>query len=301
MNNFYCLISILIFCLLFASSCTKDTEELILLNEEDTTSIEYRKTNIYGEYCKCETIEGEINIHQPNTTSALIAWEEKSCGSYIIHVVNIDDGTYTTSNTTYPFFLIGNLDPKSYYEVFVSHVGSGLQACVSQPTSLRFSTYPYCPSEGLNTGFISLQFVTLVDNQEVYIYPHDPSGYIDRTNTILNIPLGTSSENSVIGLCYDGNWSSTIHFKLWIDVNDDGVFEENELYLNGSDFGSSSGNEMFCVSGIPFDFDEINYPNVNLCGVRVRCSVSLTTQPDPCGDIQDGQVLDFRANFGGGC
>ncbi len=111
--------------------------------------------------------------------------------------------------------------------------------------------------------------------------------YADYTNQIANIAAGTTSN---IEINTSVSWiTATLHYKVWVDYNQNGVFEEGAettLYVVNPE----------TVLGAPTDIvnSDITIPASATSGTtRMRISMAWNEEPTPCGDHEKGEVNDF--------
>ncbi len=111
--------------------------------------------------------------------------------------------------------------------------------------------------------------------------------YADYTNQTANISAGTTSN---IQITTSLSWiTATLHYKVWIDYNQNGVFEEGAetaLYIVNPE----------TVLGAPTDIvnSTITIPASASSGTtRMRISMAWNEEPTTCGEHEKGEVNDF--------
>lgn len=113
------------------------------------------------------------------------------------------------------------------------------------------------------------------------------SGYSDDTDTVFTFIL---TDNPFSGTLQMG-WEDS-EFALWIDFNDDGIFDADELVAN--DFVPNE----FTDFNFTVDFD--NFPNategMHLMRLRGEDQSEGGDVTDPCDDLQYGRTNDYMAN-----
>ena len=139
----------------------------------------------------------------------------------------------------------------------------------------------YCTSSGNNTSYewIAGVHIGTLNNTS------GASGYTDFTSQTLNVSANDSVSVSLTP-GFSGS-SYTEYWKIWIDYNQDGDFEDSgEEVLSNS--GSSSVSGSFTVSG-------------SVTGAtRMRVSMSYNAAPPYCGTFSYGEVEDYTINISGG-
>jgi PKD repeat protein len=137
---------------------------------------------------------------------------------------------------------------------------------------------PYCTSSGSSQNY---EYIAGVEVGDFY-NTSGPSGYSDYTSMTMNLTPGGTFDVSLtpgfIGSSYTEYW------KIWIDYNIDGDFEDSgEEVFSGS--GSSTVTGSFTVSSSASD------------STRMRVSMSYNSYPPYCGPFTYGEVEDYTARF----
>ena len=117
-----------------------------------------------------------------------------------------------------------------------------------------------------------------------------PAGYSDDTDIVFNFAL---NDNPFEGVLQMGFADSV--FALWIDFNDNGIFEADELIAN-EDVAAANTDFAFTV-----DFESIPTVTSGSHRMRLRGEDESTAGNvlDPCGDLQFGRTNDYTANITG--
>lgn len=114
------------------------------------------------------------------------------------------------------------------------------------------------------------------------------NGYEDRTSVVAAVDLmqGGTYAGTVTSTFSSSEWC-----RIWIDFNNNQVFEPNEaLTGNIGPFGSSTGAGNFNIS-IP-----LSAP-VGLHRMRVRVGFNMSSLIDPCAYIFFGETHDYMTNI----
>ncbi len=152
--------------------------------------------------------------------------------------------------------------------------------CPNDPTN-DCIMLDYCTAAGANTNFEHIANVVIgsINNTS-----GNDGGYADYTNMSTNAALGQSIAISLTpGF---GNSSYEEYWRIWIDFNKDGDFEDaGEIAFEGSSETTITGN--------------INIPNNALTGsTRMRVSMKWNSYAAPCGGLVYGEVEDYMINIG---
>jgi PKD repeat protein len=139
----------------------------------------------------------------------------------------------------------------------------------------------YCTSSGNNQNYEYIAGVQVADLNNT----SGASGYTDFTSQTANLTAGASTAVSLTP-GFTGS-SYTEWWKIWIDYNIDGDFEDaGEEVFRGSGSSPVSGN--FTVPGTASGL------------TRMRVSMSYSTYPPYCGTFTYGEVEDYTVNISGG-
>lgn len=220
--------------------------------------------------------------------SATINWSPVLAASSY-HVIVLENGMafaqYNDVNTT--SLQIGPLNPCAQYTVSVSSI------CGDIPTntqSLAFNT----------TGCGSCQDLTYCDVDANANLEHIAEVTVDNyTNTSGSDGGYIFVEESTIAIANDQTYDIALtpgfaasqyseYFKVWIDYNSDGTFQNNEIIFESE---QSSMNQVTGLFTVP--------SNLSQGVTRMRVSMSYvspfggTTYPVECGDSGDGEIEDY--------
>ena len=139
----------------------------------------------------------------------------------------------------------------------------------------------YCGSKGNNVNY---EYIDLVSIGGINNATGANGGYGDFTSITGNLPYG--SNTIVVSANFPGS-SYTEKWRVWIDYNKNGTFENSELMVDGS--SSSSGNLSYTFT----------VPNSALAGnTRMRVSMKWRSTQTPCETFSYGEVEDYTVNIG---
>ncbi|UII32119.1 collagenase [Fulvivirga ulvae] len=138
----------------------------------------------------------------------------------------------------------------------------------------------YCASSSERAAY---EYIANVEIEE-FSNPSDSSKYSDFTHLTTTLRLGNNNITLTPGFL---DVSFDEYFRVWVDFNQDGDFDDNgELAF---DAGSASSS---AVTGT------ITVPETALTGTtRMRVSMQFATAPEACGLIGDGEVEDYSVEI----
>ena len=139
----------------------------------------------------------------------------------------------------------------------------------------------YCTSSGssCNYEWIAGVHIGTLNNTS------SASGYTDFTNKTLSVSANDSVSVSLTPGFSGGTY--TEYWKVWIDYNLDGDFED-------------SGEAVFSKSGSSSVSGSFTVPSSASGATRMRVSMSYGSAPPCCGTFSYGEVEDYTINIGGG-
>lgn len=205
-------------------------------------------------------------------------------------------GTATTTTTTVSGLMY---DSTYYWYVVPTGVGGAATGCSSSTTSFTIETAPAncVPLTGTAAGqncsggdVISL-FRIKGESSELNINTgtacNSPSGYTDSTDhpVTINLARGKSYWGQIqCGYAND-------YITIWIDGNDDGIFDAGERLMNNLLIGTTLTNiNLFIPLGTPLGVHRLRIRNVYY-------STAPTKTTDPCNLYNYSDTRDFRVNI----
>jgi len=156
-----------------------------------------------------------------------------------------------------------------------------VMGCTSGSTADLNSTY--CESEGQSQ---IQEWIKTVGLNDLFNTSGSDNGYGDYTNLTATLQAGQTYP-----LVLNPGFSYFIHqeyWKVWIDYNQDGVFDDvNELLYEGNSAGAIT--------------TEVNIPQaINNGFTRMRVSMKWNSSPSSCEVFSFGEVEDYMVNLSGG-
>ncbi|WP_109437433.1 M14 family zinc carboxypeptidase [Aquimarina sp. AU119] len=196
----------------------------------------------------------------------------------------IYQGTTLITTVTGTSHVVSGLSPNTAYTFSVkARDAAGNTSSSSDIINVTTveTTITYCTSTGTNVSFEYIDYVEIggIANSTVA-----NGGYGDFTSLVGSIGYGA---NTIILSAGFANTAYREHFSVWIDYNQDGVFDTTEQIVSNS--SNSSANQSF-------NFD---VPNTASSGnTRMRVSMKYSTASGACDTFTYGEVEDYTINIG---
>ena len=229
------------------------------------------------------SVPNGLNASNITNSSAILSWNASSDNvgvtGYDIYVDNVLDGSSTSTS-----YSLTGLSASTTYALTVTAKDAAGNVS-AQSGALNVTTtgvVNYCPSNGANANFEWIDYVALGDMTNT---SGSDGGYADNTNIVANVDYGSNRVYVSAGF---SSTSYTEFWKVWIDYDQDGVFESNELIANGS---SSSANNLYV---------DFTIPTSALSGnTRMRVSMKYNSAQTACEtNFAYGEVEDYTVNIG---
>lgn len=227
-------------------------------------------------------IPDDVNIQDITQTTASVSWSSNPYSEYDLRYreVGIDSWT-TVSDIPTNEYEITELESSTEYEVQVrSKCSEGNTSEYS--TSVTFTTeeVSYCDSYSyvpLDYFYISNVNLNTIDNNSDY------SAYSDFTNISTDLVPG---ETYTISLTTTADADYDTSYVVWIDYNNDRIFNESEVVFSIRNTAFNIATGSFTV---PMDINPVT--------TRMRVSMSNGTTPNPCEVFDYGEVEDYTIHI----
>jgi uncharacterized repeat protein (TIGR02543 family) len=191
-------------------------------------------------------------------------------------------GTPSSSTNQNPLITYNTIGTYTVSLTVSNAVGSDTETKTNYIT-VQEQVIEYCTSSGNNQSYEYIAGVDVADLSN----NSGASPYSDFTYLTANLVEGESADVALTP-GFPGS-SYTEYWKIWVDYNVDGDFED-------------SGEEVFSGSGSSVVTGSFTAP-LGTAGVitRMRVSMSYSTYPPICGTFTYGEVEDYTAEISAGC
>ncbi len=217
------------------------------------------------------------------TTTVDLSWNASSDNVGVTEYQVLQNGsvlgtvTATSANVT-------GLTPATTYTYTVKAVdAAGNVSAASNAinvTTLDDSPVDYCSSQGNNSSY---EWIDLVELGSMSNATGDNGGYADYTNLTANVAQG-ASQTIYVSCGFSGS-SYTEYWHVWIDWDQNGTFDSDELMVSGS---SSSADKLSATFTVPSDA---------LIGTtRMRVTMKYNAEATACETFSYGEVEDYTIN-----
>ena len=156
----------------------------------------------------------------------------------------------------------------------------------SSSNSVTFTTLgtqvSYCTSKGNRSTYEWIDNVQLGGMTNA---TGDNSGYGDFTSKVATLAQGSATNAMIVSAGFRST-AYTEHWAVWIDFNQNGIFDASEKVVSGS---SSSANNLTTNVAVP--------ANAVLGNTRMRVSMKYNAAQTACETFADGEVEDYTVNI----
>ncbi|NME69334.1 GEVED domain-containing protein [Flammeovirga aprica] len=224
-----------------------------------------------------------VAIGTTTASSIAVSWNNTGASSYQLRhrVTGTSSWTTMTVNTTN--YSIQGLTSSTSYDIRVRSVCGTEQSNYSPiQTASTTGNISYCSSYGNSTRY---EFIDEVGIDGVYNFSGNDNGYGNNTSVTFNLTKGNTHT-----LFVDPNTSDRERFVIWIDYNQDGIFDTNT-----EEIAYKSTRRSFTSN--------FTVPTSALSGItRMRVSMQYANDgyPNPCDVISYGEVEDYTVSISGG-
>ncbi|MEE4196164.1 MAG: GEVED domain-containing protein [Bacteroidales bacterium] len=215
--------------------------------------------------------------------SATLTWNAATGASSYDVQLRVQGGSWATYNVSGTSYNATNLSAETTYEWQVrakNSYGTSAYSTIESFTTTEF-VVSYCESQGSNSNYEWIAEVEIGS----FVNSSEAAGYTDFTNLTLDMEPGTDYAVSLT----PGFGSTTYneYWKIWVDLNGDGDFEDaNELVF---DAGSLSKTTVTGTMSIPEGTAAIT--------TRMRVSMKYNGEQTACETFDYGEVEDYTVNI----
>lgn len=241
----------------------------------------------------CCVPPNNISVNVTSNTTAILSWDPiLAADSYTI-VLTGPSGTFEIQGILESPFTFTSLDPCSAYSVSIQTVCNGLPTMPSSPVEFSMTgcgnctDLVYCESVGEDTEF---EWIETIELNGYINNSGDDGGYGDYTGTPIDLMTFNTYEINLSpgfgGIAYGE------YFKVWIDFNQNGNFEEPDELVFDPETGSDqpiSGN-ILIEDGTPLGITRMRI------GMRWE-GTGGNSSPSPCTNSPNGEVEDYCVNI----
>ena len=206
-------------------------------------------------------------------------------------------GIGTLPGLSLPFTIPTNTTPGNYFLILRADINDQIPAdnLIVKPFVVQPNSASYCASKGTAPWELWISKVQFGDINNIYglmtinnasekFKDFSTLGYSDYTNLTAKIPKNIPFPISITpGLSWLGNLSNA-YCRVWIDYNNNNIFEDSEIVLQGSNSNPFTGNVTANA-----DFVEGNK--------RMRVAIKWGSYPSACETFDKGEVEDYTVNL----
>jgi len=234
------------------------------------------------------TTPSNVSASSVTQTSATISW---SASSDNVGVTGYDvyQGNSLLGQTTNTSASISSLSAGTTYTFYiVAFDAAGNQSSAGSVTFTTTSSsgggggnLTYCDSEGSDSSYEWIDYVAFGGFTNT---TGDDGGYADYTSNVANVSPG--STNTLIISAGFSSSSYTEYWKIWIDYDQNGTFDDDEVIASGS---SSSADNLSVSVTIP--------TTASLGTTTMRVSMKYNAEQTACETFAYGEVEDYSVNI----
>jgi subtilisin family serine protease len=215
--------------------------------------------------------------------SATLSWSSATGATSYDVQLRVQGGSWSTYNVSSTSYNATNLTEQTNYEWQVrakNSYGTSSYSAIETFTTTEFIV-SYCESKGNDYSYEWIAGVEIGS----FNNPSDAAGYTDFTNLTIEMEPGTDYAVSLTPGFASSSYNE--YWKIWIDLNGDGDFDDaNELAF---DAGSLSKTVVTGTISIPEGTSAIT--------TRMRVSMKYNAEQTACETFTYGEVEDYTVNI----
>ncbi len=216
-------------------------------------------------------------------TSVDLTWDASTDNVGVDHYTVFQDGNSigTTANTSYSVTGLTGATTYTFTVKAEDAAGNVSDASNALDVTTSDGSVTYCSSQGENSSY---EWISKVEIGS-FSNSSDAAGYTDFTGQTVNLTAGESVSITLTPGFSGSSYSE--YWKIWIDYNQDGDFDdEGELVF---DPGSMSQSAVSGTMNIASDASGTT---------RMRITMKYNGAPSPCETFSYGEVEDYTVSFG---
>ena len=247
----------------------------------------------YGTYQATKTVGGGtvtvpstptgLTSNSITSNSATLSWNATSGATSYDVQIRVQNGSWATYSTSSTSYNAASLQASTNYEWQVrakNSAGNSAYSSVASFTTLASGGTSYCESKGNNYSYEWIAKVVVGS----FTNSSSAAGYTDFTSKTITMTAGTAYSIALT----PGFASSTYneYWKIWVDLNGNGVFDSNELLF---DPGSMSKTTVTGTITIP--------AGTAARTTRMRVSMKYNAAQTACETFSYGEVEDYTVQI----
>jgi len=258
-----------------------DACEIFEYGEVEDYTIVFQEGGIDTPICDVPTALEAINFEDGNAT---LTWAATDAANYDVRI-RVNGGNWIAfEDINGTELILTNFEEGVNYEFAVkSNCGVGNSSNYSTTYSFEYSLAnndKYCE---IQADISEYQWIDLVELNELSNPTGDDGGYADYTDLVANIQLG---KTETIYISKGPNTQYTFNWNIYIDYNQNGIFDTEELIVKGA---SDSNETLYAEFDVPEE--------AKLGQTRLRIILNYDEESDACGTFEYGEVEDYTVNI----
>jgi Zn-dependent metalloprotease/chitodextrinase len=229
------------------------------------------------------TAPSSLTASGTTTTTTNLSWNASS-DNVAVTGYDVYQGTTLKATVTSTSYAVTGLTASTAYTFSVKAKDAAGNISASS-TAVNVTTLSnaltYCASKG---NSVADEYIDYVSIGGISNTTGANAGYGNFTNLVGNLPYGSNT------IVFSAGFRATAYtefWKIWIDYNQNGVFESSEEMVSGSSSSSANLTSTFTV------------PTSALAGTtRMRVSMKYNAAQTACETFAYGEVEDYTVNIG---
>ncbi|NOU18938.1 MAG: DUF333 domain-containing protein [Bacteroidales bacterium] len=235
-----------------------------------------------GPDTQAPTAPSNLTSSNITTNSVTLGWTASTDNFGVTGYDVYENGTYLATSATTSYIVTGLTAATAYsFYVQAKDAAGNVSAASNIINVTTLTSITYCASKGNN---VTNEWIDLVRLNTINNVTAANAGYGNFTNLSTNLGRGTSYT-----IYYSAGYKSTKrteYWYIWIDYDQDGTFESNELISSGSSKSSATLSKAFTVP-----------TTATLGSTRMRVTMKYNSAPTACETFSYGEVEDYTVNI----